>query len=211
MLVEHTSGSTDDRVLAGVADPDSPLVRDALEWLKKPDLPSTSGTVSHAETHQSVADYLNANMSRPHDAHTPVAQDPLQQQNEHPESTKLSTDHPPGIQRASSAGALPQAELAGPSIAHEIDNGVIRFLPTADQWSDFPNLLECARDLGAENVGACKVLLPEGTVGLLRPVSNTVRPTHHYSARRQSNGNFLSTETKEIALLHVPIFPRDTG
>ncbi len=201
-----------------MADPDSPLVRDALEWLKKPDLPSTFDTVSHAETHQSVADYLNANMSRPHDAHTLVAQDPLQQQNEHPESTKLSTswvqrkeDHPPGMQRASSAGALPQAELAGPSLTHEIDNGVIRFLPTADQWSDFPNLLECARDLGAENVGASKVLLPEGTVRLLRPVSNTVRPTHHHSARCQSNGNCLSTETKEIALLHVPIFPRDTG
>lgn len=79
-----------------------------------------------------------------------------------------------------------------------MEDGIIRLLPTAAQWRDFPGLLEFARSLGAENDGICKVLLPKDIPGrkLLASHNAVKRKGWRYSSNPDSNGTF-EIERKE--------------
>lgn len=73
-----------------------------------------------------------------------------------------------------------------------MEDGVIRLLSTLEQWQVFPSLLEHARNLGAEEIGFCKVLLPEGAPGrsLTKSLESTKQPGHCFSFRSEKNGAF---------------------
>lgn len=71
-----------------------------------------------------------------------------------------------------------------------MEDGVIRLLSTLEQWQDFPSLLEHARNLGAEEIGFCQVLLPEGAPGrsLTKSLESTKQPGPRFSFRSEKNG-----------------------
>lgn len=60
----------------------------------------------------------------------------------------------------------PRVGKPGVFIIYEIQDGVIRLSPTIEQWHEFPALLQYTRDLGAEEHGIYKVLIPEGVAGI---------------------------------------------
>ena len=84
----------------------------------------------------------------------------------------------------------PQVGKPGVSILYEIQDGVLQLSPTIEQWREFPALLQCARDLGVEDVGICKVILPESVAGMSKPLRHTKRKGFRYAASPQSNGTF---------------------
>lgn len=57
-----------------------------------------------------------------------------------------------------------------PAISYERDygsDGILRLRPTLDQWQNFPAVLSVARNLGANEDGCFKVMIPEGATGPL--------------------------------------------
>lgn len=84
--------------------------------------------------------------------------------------------------------------------------GVLRLKPTAEQWADFPAILQFARHHGARNDGCFKVALPEE---LLDPIPDKAKHTatcNAYRPKRLKNnfwrvstgpgeGSFSSSET----------------
>ena len=75
-----------------------------------------------------------------------------------------------------------QLEHLDSLIAHEIQDDIIRLLPSVSQCSDFLTLLKYAQDLGAEDIRACKVLSPKGFMGSLRDVPDAGQLTYQYHA-----------------------------
>lgn len=49
----------------------------------------------------------------------------------------------------------------GDIIENAVEDGVIVLKPTLDQWKDFPFLLDFVKRLGVENIGICKVYVPQ--------------------------------------------------
>jgi len=82
-------------------------------------------------------------------------------------------ERPHGSHDTQSPQSSPQVDKSGFSIPYETQNEILRLLPTMEQWSDFPALLQYARDLGVKKVGICKVLLPEDIASLSKRVHHT--------------------------------------
>ncbi len=76
-------------------------------------------------------------------------------------------------------------------IRHEMQDGVICLVPTMEQWLDFPSILRYAQGLGAEEIGICKVVLPEDLIGQSKPARYTRQKASCYDSRPQSNGTFI--------------------
>ena len=83
-------------------------------------------------------------------------------------------------------------------INHENKNGVIQLLPTRTQWSDFPIILEHARQLGAEKIGVCKVVLPKGEADALKDSQDSSIPGYSYNAQIRNNGTVGVEMTRDV-------------
>ena len=90
-----------------------------------------------------------------------------------------------------------------------MQDGVIRLLPTAEEWLDFPKILQYARDLGVEGSGICKVVLPEGVVGVSKPKRYTKRKAFCYSAHSQKNGTFSLERSVRQSVPQITSEPAD--
>jgi len=112
---------------------------------------------------------------------------------------------PSQLSPAESPPSQSQAPQSPHQISFERQDGIIRLFPTAEQWNDIPAILRFARALGVEEVGICKAVLPEGVVGLSKPIRYTKQKRFRYQACRQSNGTFgLSRKEEKVAPKNSP-------
>jgi len=129
----------------------------------------------------SAVDQLPSNQ----ESHRPILAPTALQTSSH------NQERPHGSHDTQSPQSPPQVDKSGVSIPYETQDGVLRLLPTMEQWSDFPALLQYARDLGVEEVGICKVLLPEDIASLSKRVHYTKQKGYCFWAQPQSNGTFI--------------------
>ncbi len=107
------------------------------------------------------------------------------------QTSSHNQERPHGSHDTQSSQSSPQVDKSGVSIPYETQDGVLRLLPTMEQWSDFPALLQYAQDLGVKKVGICKVLLPEDIASLSKRVHYTKQKEYCFWAQPQSNGTFI--------------------
>lgn len=87
------------------------------------------------------------------------------------------------------------------NIRSDTEESVLRLYPTRSQYSDFPSLLKCAQELGAEQVGVFKVVLPEDMPQAFARVDNDDCPVSVFAATKKTNGIFqLSREAQRASL-----------
>ena len=70
-------------------------------------------------------------------------------------------------------------------IQHEWEDGILKLRPRKTQWFCFDELLQYARKLGAAEIGACKVVIPQ--VDALKGIPDDSRPGFAYKLRQRLN------------------------
>lgn len=149
---------------------------------------------SNEEIHQSTLQDSPHNPERPQSSLTSQCTSSQSSPVHHPPSQPSPAESSPS--QSPPPQSTPQTCYSGLQIRYEMQDGVIRLLPTAEQWFDFPTFLQYAQRLDAEEAGISKVVLPEGVVGRSKPLRYTKQKGYSYSALPQSNGTF-GIERKE--------------
>ncbi|KAK5947930.1 hypothetical protein OHC33_011035 [Knufia fluminis] len=81
------------------------------------------------------------------------------------------------------------------------EEDVLLLYPTQAQYQNFSSLLRCARELGAEKVGAFKVVLPEEVSQDLTVVDNDDHPVSVFAAQKKMDGVYqLSREARRASI-----------
>ena len=103
--------------------------------------------------------------------------------------------------------------LSNNSIQYIVERGVYKLLPTPEQWQDFPTILHCAKSLGAEEVGAFKVFIPEGVASrnLVGPHDTLTQKGCHFSVERMRNGTFKVGRDELEVDVQTDYCPTDTS
>lgn len=92
------------------------------------------------------------------------------------------------IQSSQSSSQIDKSDV---SISYETQNEILWLLSTMKQWSNFPALLQYARDLNVKKVNICKILLSEDIVSLLKHVHHTKQKKYCFWTQSQSNDIFV--------------------
>lgn len=106
-----------------------------------------------------------------------------------------------------SSQSSPQVDKSDFFISYETQNEILRLLSTMKQWSDFPALLQYARDLDVKKVGICKVLLSEDIASLSKRVHHTKQKKYCFWAQSQSNGIFVIERSEKNDVFEADFEP----
>ena len=135
-----------------------------------------------------------------HDTERPQIASPVpDRQSPSPVSSPLS-EPPPSLPHRPSPPRSPRPQRpsvaqANRSIIHEMQDGIVCLRPTAEQWLEFPRLLQRAHDLDVDGVGIFKVVLPESVAGPSKPIPRTKKKGFCFSPHPQDNGTFRMERT----------------
>lgn len=103
------------------------------------------------------------------------------------------------------AGSSSQPKPPGPEgeIRYEMQDGTLRLLPTENQYQNFPRLIQLARELGAHQTGAFKILVPNSSVryALSPPYRDFKAMQNWFSIQSRDNGTFQVTRSSRRARL----------
>ncbi|KAL8869750.1 MAG: hypothetical protein Q9198_007807, partial [Flavoplaca austrocitrina] len=90
---------------------------------------------------------------------------------------------------------LPSGNLA---VRSEYTDGVTLLRPTESQWEKFPSLLSHASQLGANNAGVCKVVVPKASKLGVPSVKTVKLSGRLYSSRRSETLFVIEHKDKEF-------------
>ena len=90
-------------------------------------------------------------------------------------------------------------------IKHEVHEGVFLLIPTAEEWEDFPALLQQIRALGADKPGICKIQLPKEFRYELSAATLDLKgqKPRLYHPERQANDTFKMIVEEDAHLLQT--------
>ncbi|KAF4535055.1 Transcription factor jumonji aspartyl beta-hydroxylase [Lasiodiplodia theobromae] len=103
------------------------------------------------------------------------------------------------------AGSSSQPKPPGPEdeIRYEMQDDILQLLPTENQYRNFPRLIQLARQLGAHQTGAFKILVPNSSIryALSPPDSDFKAMQNWFSIQSRDNGTFQVTRSSRRARL----------
>ena len=84
-----------------------------------------------------------------------------------------------------------------PELSYNNEDGVFRYHPSKDQWTDFDRILQNAKAHANASSGVCKIVIPE--VGVLEETTNSTLPYSSYTFRTRENGTIAMRMTPNKA------------
>ena len=85
-----------------------------------------------------------------------------------------------------------------PELKYDVEDGVFRYHPSKNQWSNFEKILQNAKSYAIANSGVCKIVIPE--VGALKEVTDSTLPYFSYTFRTRENGTIAMRMTPDKAI-----------
>ena len=90
------------------------------------------------------------------------------------------------------------------TVKYKIDGKLFCFLPTPEQWEQFPTLLSFAKELGAGKTGAFKIIVPEPLRYTLQKTSASQRECRGYRSKSHLDYAFKVTLNRTRAIFQEP-------
>ncbi|KAK5947725.1 hypothetical protein OHC33_011263 [Knufia fluminis] len=108
------------------------------------------------------------------------------------------------------AEVQPRTNAPTEKIESDMEENVLRLFPTTAQYLDFPSLLAHAKELGVEDVGVFKVVLPEDMPQDFEVVDSDDCPVSAFAATKKTEGVFQLSRQPQRASLHMVPDPAET-
>ncbi|KAK5310412.1 hypothetical protein LTR70_009480, partial [Exophiala xenobiotica] len=103
------------------------------------------------------------------------------------------------------AEVQPKTKASTEKIESDMEENVLRLFPTTAQYLDFPSLLAYAKELGVEDVGVFKVVLPGDMPQDFEVVDSDDCPVSVFAATKKTEGVFqLSRQPQRASVRMVP-------